>query len=209
MNAIVSPALDRDYSKRDALAEHVLAATRGALEMFSMYIGDQLGFYTALAMNRACTPAELPKLRARSNGMSASGSNSNAWLALCRSLTLPQPQGNASTTSAQVTRCSRTRKACDTFDPNATGFEWLVYGFSILHCLPVGMADSPALGTGTVMRTSTFEEYARQAGFSYVEVLNINYPLFRFCRLGQHCNRRSPGRAQARVRRCLSPATQE
>ena len=44
--------------------------------------------------------------------------------------------------------------------------ERLMYGFSVLHCLPVGMAEQPSAGTGTVMRPATLRRYAREAGFS-------------------------------------------
>lgn len=71
-------------------------------------------------------------------------------------------------------------RVADEFDPSAGGLEWLMYGCSIVHCLPVGMAEQPSAATGTVMRTSTFEGYARQAGFEEVEVLPIDYALFRF-----------------------------
>lgn len=66
-----------------------------------------------------------------------------------------------------------------------SGVEFLMYGFSVLHCLPVGMADKPSVGTGTVMRTETLREYARQAGYKGVEVLPINNVFFRFYRLIQ------------------------
>jgi len=46
-----------------------------------------------------------------------------------------------------------------------------MYGWSVLHCLPVGRVDPPALGTGTVMRPDTLRRYAGQAGFSGVEIL--------------------------------------
>jgi SAM-dependent methyltransferase len=74
-------------------------------------------------------------------------------------------------------------RVADEFDPAAGGFEWFFYGFSVLHCLPVGMdADDPA-GTGTVMRTSTFTRYAKEAGFTDCQVLPIHHDLFRFYRL--------------------------
>src|SRR3712207_6045501 len=54
--------------------------------------------------------------------------------------------------------------------------ERLMYGFSVLHCLPVGMADQPSAATGTVMRPATLRRYAVEAGFSDVEILPIeNY----------------------------------
>jgi 2-polyprenyl-3-methyl-5-hydroxy-6-metoxy-1,4-benzoquinol methylase len=71
----------------------------------------------------------------------------------------------------------------DTFTPTGNDVEWMMYGWSVLHCLPVGMADHPATGTGTVMRTDTLREYARQAGFREVEVLPIENFFFRFYRL--------------------------
>jgi 2-polyprenyl-3-methyl-5-hydroxy-6-metoxy-1,4-benzoquinol methylase len=61
--------------------------------------------------------------------------------------------------------------------------ERLMYGFSIVHCLPVGMAEQPSAGTGTVMRPATLRRYATEAGFSGVEVLPIENDLWRFYRL--------------------------
>ena len=61
--------------------------------------------------------------------------------------------------------------------------EGLLYGFSILHCLPVAMADQPSAATGTVMRTDTFRDYAEEAGFGSVDVLPIENFFWRFYRL--------------------------
>jgi ubiquinone/menaquinone biosynthesis C-methylase UbiE len=61
--------------------------------------------------------------------------------------------------------------------------ERLLYGFSLVWCLPMGLADTPSIGTGAVMRQNTFEEYAKQAGFSRVDVLPIEHPGLRFYRL--------------------------
>src|ERR671912_1306357 len=61
--------------------------------------------------------------------------------------------------------------------------ERLMYGFSVLHCLPVGMAEQPSAGTGTVMRPATLRHYASEAGFSGVEILPIDNELWRFYRL--------------------------
>ncbi|HKY55656.1 MAG TPA: class I SAM-dependent methyltransferase [Anaerolineales bacterium] len=71
----------------------------------------------------------------------------------------------------------------DTFTATGNDVEWMMYGWSILHCLPVGMADPPAVGTGTVMRTDTLKKYAIEAGFRNVEVLPIENFFFRFYRL--------------------------
>ncbi|WP_255198640.1 SAM-dependent methyltransferase [Halorarius litoreus] len=62
-------------------------------------------------------------------------------------------------------------------------FDWMMYGWSVLHCLPVGRADTPSAATGTVMRTDTLRAYAEQAGFTSVEVLPIETEFFRFYRL--------------------------
>jgi len=55
--------------------------------------------------------------------------------------------------------------------------------YSILHCLPVGLAEQPSAGTGTVMRPATLRRYATEAGFSRVEILPIENDLWRFYRL--------------------------
>jgi ubiquinone/menaquinone biosynthesis C-methylase UbiE len=57
------------------------------------------------------------------------------------------------------------------------------YGWSMLHCLAVGMVEQPSAGTGTVMRAATFERYAREAGFGRVEVLPIEHEAFCFYRV--------------------------
>ncbi|MFC4438859.1 MULTISPECIES: SAM-dependent methyltransferase [Natrialbaceae] len=74
-------------------------------------------------------------------------------------------------------------RAGEAFTPDGNEIEPLLYGFSVLHCLPVGMVDDPATGTGTVMRPKTLEAYASEAGFSSVEVLPIENLFFRFYRL--------------------------
>jgi 2-polyprenyl-3-methyl-5-hydroxy-6-metoxy-1,4-benzoquinol methylase len=72
----------------------------------------------------------------------------------------------------------------ETFTAQGSGFEWMMYGWSVLHCLPVGMADThPSAATGTVMRTATLRHYAQAAGFREVEVLPIENLFFRFYRL--------------------------
>jgi len=59
----------------------------------------------------------------------------------------------------------------------------MFYAFSVLCCLPAAMDDQTSAGTGTVMRTSTFEGYAKEAGFESVEVLPIEHDFLRFYRL--------------------------
>jgi SAM-dependent methyltransferase len=71
----------------------------------------------------------------------------------------------------------------DAFTARGNDVEWMMYGWSILHCLPVGMTEQDAAGTGTVMRADTLRGYAREAGFADVEVLPIEHFFFRFYRL--------------------------
>lgn len=60
----------------------------------------------------------------------------------------------------------------------------LFYGFSLLCCLPAGMSEEDSAATGTVIRPETVESYAKDAGFSKVEVLEqIEHPMLRFYRL--------------------------
>jgi SAM-dependent methyltransferase len=67
--------------------------------------------------------------------------------------------------------------------PASNPVERLFYAASVLHCLPVGMTETPSAGTGTVMRPDTFRRYAAEAGFAGVEELPIEHELFRFYRL--------------------------
>lgn len=71
----------------------------------------------------------------------------------------------------------------DTFTAQGNEVEWMMYGWSMLHCLPVGMAEQPSAATGTVMRADTLREYARQAGFRDVEILPVENFFFRLYRL--------------------------
>jgi 2-polyprenyl-3-methyl-5-hydroxy-6-metoxy-1,4-benzoquinol methylase len=60
--------------------------------------------------------------------------------------------------------------------------ERFMYGWSALHCLPVGMVGHDSVGTGTVMRPNRLREYARQAGFADVEILPVENDFWRFYR---------------------------
>jgi SAM-dependent methyltransferase len=71
----------------------------------------------------------------------------------------------------------------ETFTVPGTDIERLNYGFSVLHCLAVGMCEEPSAGTGTVMRAGTLREYAVEAGFRDVEILPIENDFWRFYRL--------------------------
>jgi SAM-dependent methyltransferase len=67
--------------------------------------------------------------------------------------------------------------------PSEDPMERLAYGFSVLHCLPVGRTAHDSAATGTVMRPHTLEAYATEAGFAEVEILDIENDFWRFYRL--------------------------
>jgi len=71
----------------------------------------------------------------------------------------------------------------EAFTPSGEGVEWMMYGWSVLHCLPVGLSGQPSAATGTVMRPPTLRRYAREAGFTEVDILPIDHLFFRFYRL--------------------------
>jgi ubiquinone/menaquinone biosynthesis C-methylase UbiE len=71
----------------------------------------------------------------------------------------------------------------EAFTAPADDLERFYFGFSILHCLPVGMIGDRAAGTGTVMRPDTIRRYAEAAGFSRVDILPIENDFYRYYRL--------------------------
>jgi len=68
----------------------------------------------------------------------------------------------------------------DEFTAPAGDVERLYYGFSLFHCLPVGMVGEGAAGTGTVIRPATVRRYAEEAGFSSCETLPVENDFWRF-----------------------------
>jgi predicted O-methyltransferase YrrM len=74
-------------------------------------------------------------------------------------------------------------RVADVFTAPGDEVERLMYGFSILHCLPVSRTESPSAATGTVLRRSTLGNWANQAGFGQVDVLPIENEMWRFYRL--------------------------
>jgi SAM-dependent methyltransferase len=74
-------------------------------------------------------------------------------------------------------------RVADTFTVDVDPGERFQWGWSALHCLPTAMSAPPAAGTGTVMRTPTFRQYAQAAGFTDIEVLPIDNDFWRFYRL--------------------------
>ncbi len=70
------------------------------------------------------------------------------------------------------------------FTAPASEVDRMMYGWSIVQCLPGGMAEQPSAATGTVMRPATLRRYAQAAGFASMEILPIeNDPIRRWYRL--------------------------
>lgn len=74
-------------------------------------------------------------------------------------------------------------RVADAFGAIGDEIERMMYGWSVLCCLPAGMAEPDSAATGTVMRQATVEDYATQAGFDRVEVLPVDNDFFRLYRL--------------------------
>jgi 2-polyprenyl-3-methyl-5-hydroxy-6-metoxy-1,4-benzoquinol methylase len=74
-------------------------------------------------------------------------------------------------------------RVAETFTAPGDEVEQLMYGYSVLHCLPTGMAERPSAMTGTAMRPGTLRRYALEAGFQEVEILPIENDFWRFYRL--------------------------
>jgi hypothetical protein len=74
-------------------------------------------------------------------------------------------------------------KVAERFTVPGDAVERLMYGFSVTCCLADGLSTRPSAGTGTVMRPATLERYAREAGFTGVDVLPVDHDTFRFYRL--------------------------
>ncbi len=74
-------------------------------------------------------------------------------------------------------------KVPDEYSAPGTDSDRYFYGFSVLHCLPVGLVEQPSVGTGTVIRQATMRDYAQQAGFASVEVLPVEHDFFNLYRM--------------------------
>jgi 2-polyprenyl-3-methyl-5-hydroxy-6-metoxy-1,4-benzoquinol methylase len=74
-------------------------------------------------------------------------------------------------------------KVAEEFTAPGDDLERFMYGWSAVHCLPVGMVGADSAATGTVMRPSRLRQYAREAGFAGIEVLPVEADFWRFYRL--------------------------
>jgi len=74
-------------------------------------------------------------------------------------------------------------RVADSFTAPGDPVERIMYGWSVVHCLPVSRAEQPSAALGTVLRADTVRRLAADAGFSEVEVLPVENDFFRFYRL--------------------------
>jgi len=73
-------------------------------------------------------------------------------------------------------------KVADVFTAPGDEVERVMYGWSVLHCLPTQLVETPTAATGTVMRADTMRRYAADAGLG-TDVVPIENDFFRFYRL--------------------------
>jgi len=69
------------------------------------------------------------------------------------------------------------------FRPDGDLVQRSLYGYSVLICLPDAMSGNPEGATGSVMRPSTMQRYARDAGFSAAVPLDVEHDFWRFYEL--------------------------
>ena len=74
-------------------------------------------------------------------------------------------------------------KAADRFTAPGGDLDRLLYGFSLLICLPDSMSTPGSAATGTVLRPGTLRDYAAQAGYARIDTLPIDHDLWRFYHL--------------------------
>lgn len=77
-------------------------------------------------------------------------------------------------------------KAGEAFKAPTDETERFLYAISLLHCLPVGLADQPSAGTGTVLRPRTVQEFALAAGFAHVSICQVDHKFYRLYLLSNH-----------------------
>jgi len=74
----------------------------------------------------------------------------------------------------------------ESFTAPGDDLERLMYGYSLLVCLPDGLTHDHSVGTGTVMRPETLRRYAREAGFEDLSILPTGeFGFWRFYHLQQ------------------------
>jgi 2-polyprenyl-3-methyl-5-hydroxy-6-metoxy-1,4-benzoquinol methylase len=74
--------------------------------------------------------------------------------------------------------------AADGFEAPGDELQRFLYAFSVLHCLPVGLADAAtagdSAGTGTLLRPATLTRLAGTAGFNNITPVDVTHDKWRF-----------------------------
>ena len=70
-------------------------------------------------------------------------------------------------------------KVANSFQPNGDELERMMYGWSVSYCLPASLAEESSAAIGTVLRPAHLKALAEQAGFSRVEMSDIDAGFFR------------------------------
>jgi 2-polyprenyl-3-methyl-5-hydroxy-6-metoxy-1,4-benzoquinol methylase len=74
-------------------------------------------------------------------------------------------------------------RVADRFTAPGDETERMMYGWSVLHCLPSQLVEEGSAALGTVLRAGTVAQLARDAGFARCTVLRVENDLFRLYRL--------------------------
>jgi len=74
-------------------------------------------------------------------------------------------------------------KVAPAFAAPGDELERMMYGWSIVHCLPTQMAEQPSAALGTVLREDTLRALAAEAGFRAVRTLDVDGGFFRLYEL--------------------------
>jgi SAM-dependent methyltransferase len=70
--------------------------------------------------------------------------------------------------------------AAEEFAPDGSPVERILAASSVLHCLPVGLSEAGAEGTGALLRPAALAAFADQAGYASSELLPIEHDMMRF-----------------------------
>jgi 2-polyprenyl-3-methyl-5-hydroxy-6-metoxy-1,4-benzoquinol methylase len=74
-------------------------------------------------------------------------------------------------------------KVAPAFGAPGDELERMMYGWSIVHCLPSQMVEQPSAALGTVLREDTLRRLAAEAGFGTVRALDVDGGFFRIYEL--------------------------
>lgn len=74
-------------------------------------------------------------------------------------------------------------RVAEAFTAPGDSTETMYYAYSVICCLPCGLHSQTSAATGTVMRPSTLQAYAHEAGFTGFTILPVEHDGFRFYRL--------------------------